>query len=133
GTRALARRAATIPQAVLDYFPVLGQRLDQMGGTLSGGQQQMLAIGRALCGHPSALLLDEPSEGIQPSIVQELGDNIRRISRASGMAVLLVEQNIDLALELADRCMVMEKGSIVHEGTPEDFRDEATLRKYLAI
>jgi branched-chain amino acid transport system ATP-binding protein len=133
GTRALAKRTATISPAVLEYFPILHQRLDQLGGTLSGGQQQMLAIGRALCGEPSVLLLDEPSEGIQPSIVQELGENIRRISRASGMAVLLVEQNIDLALDLADRCMVMEKGSIVHEGSPEDFRDEATLRKYLAI
>jgi branched-chain amino acid transport system ATP-binding protein len=133
GTRALAQKTGTIPAAVLDSFPILRERLDQLGGTLSGGQQQMLAIGRALCGQPSVLLLDEPSEGIQPSIVQELGAHIRRISRASGMSVLLVEQNIDLALDLADRCLVMEKGSIVHEGKPEDFRDEATLRKYLAI
>jgi branched-chain amino acid transport system ATP-binding protein len=133
GTRALPQRSETIPPAVLEYFPILGQRLDQLGGTLSGGQQQMLAIGRALCGQPAVLLLDEPSEGIQPSIVQELGENIRKISRSSGMSVLLVEQNIDLALDLADRCMVMEKGSIVHEGSPEDFRDEATLRKYLAL
>jgi branched-chain amino acid transport system ATP-binding protein len=133
GTRALPKRSAAIPSAVLDYFPILGERLDQLGGTLSGGQQQMLAIGRALCGQPAVLLLDEPSEGIQPSIVQELGENIRRISRNSGMSVLLVELNIDLALDLADRCMVMEKGSIVHEGSPEDFRDEATLRKYLAL
>ena len=93
----------------------------------------MLAIARALCGHPEVLLLDEPSEGIQPSIVQELGRIIGRISASSGTSVLLVEQNIDLALETSGRCLVMEKGRIVHEGAPDDLRDEAVLSKYLAI
>ena len=112
---------------------ILHERLDQAGGTLSGGEQQMLAIARALCGHPAVLLLDEPSEGIQPSIVQDLGRIIARISESSGTSVLLVEQNIDLALETSGRCLVMEKGRIVHEGAPDDLRDEAVLSKYLAI
>ncbi len=133
GTRAQRDAAGDIPTDVFSYFPILEERLDQAGGTLSGGEQQMLAIARALCGRPAVLLLDEPSEGIQPTIVQELGRIIPQISESNGMAVLLVEQNIDLALEASRRCLVMEKGRIVHEGTPEDFRDETVLRKYLAI
>ena len=133
GTRAQRNGTGAIPDEVFSYFPILQERLDQAGGTLSGGEQQMLAIARALCGHPAVLLLDEPSEGIQPSIVQELGRIIARISQSSGTSVLLVEQNIDLALETSGRCLVMEKGRIVHEGAPDDLRDEAVLSKYLAI
>ena len=133
GTRAQRDGTGTIPDDVFSYFPILQERLDQAGGTLSGGEQQMLAIARALCGYPEVLLLDEPSEGIQPSIVQELGRIIGRISKSSGTSVLLVEQNIDLALETSGRCLVMEKGRIVHEGAPDDLRDEAVLSKYLAI
>ena len=133
GTRAQRNGTGAIPDEVFSYFPILRERLEQAGGTLSGGEQQMLAIARALCGHPAVLLLDEPSEGIQPSIVQELGRIIARISASSGTSVLLVEQNIDLALETSGRCLVMEKGRIVHEGAPDDLRDEAVLSKYLAI
>ena len=133
GTRAQRNGTGAIPDEVFSYFPILRERLEQAGGTLSGGEQQMLAIARALCGHPAVLLLDEPSEGIQPSIVQELGRIIARISASSGTSVLLVEQNIDLALETSSRCLVMEKGRIVHEGAPDDLRDEAVLSKYLAI
>ena len=133
GTRAQRNGTGAIPDEVFSYFPILHERLDQAGGTLSGGEQQMLAIARALCGHPAVLLLDEPSEGIQPSIVQDLGRIIARISESSGTSVLLVEQNIDLALETSGRCLVMEKGRIVHEGAPDDLRDEAVLSKYLAI
>jgi urea transport system ATP-binding protein len=133
GTRAQRSGRGAIPVEVFSYFPVLAERLAQAGGTLSGGEQQMLAIARALCGRPGVLLLDEPSEGIQPSIVQELGRLIANISEQTGMAVLLVEQNIDLALQISRRCLVMEKGRIVREGKPQDFRDEATLRRFLAI
>ena len=132
GARAAGAEAAG-PEEVFQYFPVLKDRLGDRAGTLSGGQQQMLAIARALCGRPKVLLLDEPSEGIQPNIVQEIARLIRRIVESAGMAVLLVEQNLDLALQVADRCMVMEKGRIVHEGAPDDFRDETVLRSYLAI
>jgi urea ABC transporter ATP-binding protein UrtE len=122
-----------IPQHVFEYFPILRERLGQRGGTLSGGEQQMLAIGRALCSDPKLLLLDEPSEGIQPNIVQQIGDLIRQIVARRDISVLLVEQNLDLALGVASRCAIMEKGAIVRQGRPEDFRDEAVLRRYLAI
>jgi urea ABC transporter ATP-binding protein UrtE len=135
GTRAAGQVRAQIPSNIFDYFPVLAERLEQRGGTLSGGEQQMLAIARALCGRPRVLLLDEPSEGIQPSIVHDLGRLLRRIVNDAGVAVLLVEQNIDLALQLADRGLVMEKGRIVREGSADDFRDESGLhlQEFLAI
>jgi urea ABC transporter ATP-binding protein UrtE len=133
GTRARTDGSDVIPEQVFAYFPWLKERLGQMGGTLSGGEQQMLAIGRALCGQPKVMLLDEPSEGIQPNIVHELGGLIRSVVEATGIAVLLVEQNLDLALQVAHRVLVMEKGRIVHEGAPDDFRDEKTIREFLAI
>jgi len=133
GTRASPNRDESIPDQVFEYFPVLSERRQQAGGTLSGGEQQMLAFGRALCSNPKLLLLDEPSEGIQPNIVQQLGALIRRIVEQTGIAVLLVEQNLDLGLSVATRCAIMEKGCIVHQGSREDFRDEAMLRRYLAI
>lgn len=135
GTRAAASVQAEIPDSVFDYFPVLAERREQRGGTLSGGEQQMLAIARALCGRPRVLLLDEPSEGIQPSIVHDLGRLLRRIVKDAGIAVLLVEQNLDLALELADRGLIMEKGQIVREGSADEFRDDEilNLQEFLAI
>lgn len=133
GTRAQTGKKRIIPEEIFTYFPILKDRLDQPGGTLSGGEQQMLALGRALCGRPKLLLLDEPSEGIQPSIVQQLGVLIPEIVKTEGVSVLLVEQNLDLALRAAQRCLVMEKGSIVHEGHPDDFNDDKVVKKYLAI
>jgi urea ABC transporter ATP-binding protein UrtE len=135
GTRAAATVQAEIPDSIFDYFPVLAERREQRGGTLSGGEQQMLAIARALCGRPRVLLLDEPSEGIQPSIVHDLGRLLRRIVKDAGVAILLVEQNLDLALELADRGLIMEKGRIVREGSADEFRDDeiSNLREFLAI
>ena len=131
GTRAAGSKP--IPERVFEFFPILRERLDQRGGTLSGGQQQMLAIGRALCGEPKVLLLDEPSEGVQPDIVHQIGELLRRIVADTQLAVLLVEQNLDLGLGAATRCIIMEKGSIVREGRPDEFRDERVLREYLAI
>jgi urea ABC transporter ATP-binding protein UrtE len=131
GTRAAGSRP--VPEQVFEYFPILKDRLDQIGGTLSGGEQQMLAIARALCGEPKVLLLDEPSEGIQPDIVHQIGELIRHIVAHSDLAVLLVEQNLDLGLGAATRCLIMEKGTIVREGRPDEFRDERVLREYLAI
>jgi ABC-type branched-subunit amino acid transport system ATPase component len=119
---------------VFHYFPILRERQQgQIAGTLSGGQQQQLAIGRALCGRPSVLLLDEPSECIQPNIVQSIADIIPRIARERGLAVVLVEQNLDLALHASDRCLVIEKGKIVHSATPAELADETILKDLLAL
>ncbi|RUZ99865.1 ATP-binding cassette domain-containing protein, partial [Mesorhizobium sp. M7A.F.Ca.US.001.02.1.1] len=118
---------------IFGYFPILREREAQVAGTLSGGQQQMLAIGRALCGLPSVLLLDEPSEGIQPNIVQSIAELVPRIARERSIAIVLVEQNLDLVLKASDRCLVMEKGRIVHEGAPEAFADETLLKDLLAL
>jgi urea ABC transporter ATP-binding protein UrtE len=133
GTRARRDRSGAIPDAIYTHFPILRERAFQDGGTLSGGQQQQLAIGRAMCGDPRLLLLDEPSEGIQPNIVWQIGQFLTTIARESQISVVLVEQNLDLALNVGDRCLVMEKGRIVHSGTPDEFRNEEVLRKFLAI
>ena len=118
---------------VLHEFPRLRERYRQRGGTLSGGEQQMLAIARALAGGPRILLLDEPSEGIQPSIVQEIEARIAAINRARGLAIILVEQNIELAAALARRVYVMEKGRIAREISPDNVMDEEIVREYLAV
>ena len=95
------------------YFPFLKERLSQKAGTLSGGEQQMLAIGRALVGAPHLLLLDEPSEGVQPSIVQEIGESINMLNSREGLTVLLVEQNLDLMQKVVQRAYVIDKGRVV--------------------
>lgn len=133
GTRATGQRKPTIPEGVFTYFPILKERINQQAGTLSGGEQQMLALGRGLCGKPKIMLLDEPSEGIQPNIVEKLGDIIIDIMDKTKISILLVEQNLDLALRVAHRCLVMDKGQIVYQGSPEEFEDETVVKKHLAI
>jgi branched-chain amino acid transport system ATP-binding protein len=123
----------TLVEEVLTELPRLRERLRQRGDTLSGGEQQMLALGRALAGGPKVLLLDEPSEGIQPNIVQEIQARIAAISRGRGLAVVLVEQNIEFAAALAKRIYVMEKGRIAREVAPEHVMDEDIVRDYLAV
>ncbi len=116
---------------VYALFPKLAARRTQLAGTLSGGEQQMLAIGRALMARPKVMLLDEPSMGLAPVIVQEVFDTVRRL-KAEGMTMLLVEQFARTALEVADRAYVMERGRIVIEGTPDELRrDERVLAAYL--
>jgi branched-chain amino acid transport system ATP-binding protein len=100
---------------------------------MSGGEQQQLAIGRALIGNPDLVLLDEPSEGIQPSIVQQISENFRKLNAEIGLTVLFVEQNIDMIMSLAQRCYVMDKGAIVDQVAPGDLAHERIMRKYLAI
>lgn len=117
GTQAAG--GADILDEVFDYFPVLKSRLSQQGGTLSGGEQQVLAISRALCGRPKLLLLDEPSDGVQPNLVERIGEVIPDLCRRSKLAVLLVEQNLDLVLQSAQRCIVLSNGRLVHAGTVE--------------
>jgi branched-chain amino acid transport system ATP-binding protein len=125
------RRAAADLDRVYALFPKLAERRKQLAGTLSGGEQQMLAIGRALMARPKVMLLDEPSMGLAPVIVQEVFETIRRLKR-EGMTMLLVEQFAQKALEVADHAYVMERGRIAVSGTPAELRrDERVLAAYL--
>ncbi|WP_142860325.1 ABC transporter ATP-binding protein [Salinigranum halophilum] len=118
---------------IYDYFPVLQERASQQAGTLSGGQQQMLAIARALVSNPDLLLLDEPSEGIQPSIVDQISRDMQTINDELGTTVLFVEQNLGVIREMADRCYAMERGTFVDELGPETLVDEDAIAAYLAV
>jgi urea ABC transporter ATP-binding protein UrtE len=120
-------------EPVYACFPILKERRRQAAGTLSGGQQQQLAIGRVLVGQPTLLLLDEPSEGIQPSIVQDIARIVVELNRKTGLTVVLVEQNIDMIRAMAQRCYVMDKGRIVAELTPAMLDDSEVVRRYLAV
>ena len=118
---------------IFGYFPFLKTRLPQRGGTLSGGQQAMLAIARALINGPDLLLLDEPSDGVQPSIVQEIGGFIQSLNRDKGLTVLIVEQNIDLIQTVAQRAYVLDKGRVVARVTREELLQTEQLAEYLAV
>jgi len=120
-------------QRVFQFFPILQERLSQKAGSLSGGEQQQLAFGRILAGQPELILLDEPSEGIQPNIVQEIGRIINRLRQEEGLTVVIVEQNLELIHAVADRCIVMDKGEIIAELTAEEIKDPEVARRYLAI
>jgi urea transport system ATP-binding protein len=116
--------ASRIPEHIFDLFPVLKKMLKRRGGDLSGGQQQQLAIGRALAAGPKLLILDEPTEGIQPSIIKEIGAVIRMLVTEKKMAVLLVEQYYDFAESLADSYAVMSRGQVTHRGSGTRMREE---------
>jgi len=134
GAYARASRAGTDEDLarVFGYFPRLWERRGQQAGTLSGGEQQMLAIGRALMGRPRLLLLDEPSFGLAPLIVKNIFEIMRRINREERVSILLVEQNARLALELADSAYLIETGRIVLSGAADDIKkDDAVRRSYL--
>jgi len=118
---------------VIGYFPRLGERLDQAAGTLSGGEQQMLAIGRGLMTHPRLMLLDEPSDGIMPILVQQIAEILREINRRERMTILIVEQNVPMVFAMTDRCIILEKGRIVAEGGRDDISRSEVMREYLAI
>jgi urea ABC transporter ATP-binding protein UrtE len=123
----------TLYDQIYDYFPVLEERAGQEAGTLSGGQQQMLAIGRALVSNPDLLLLDEPSEGIQPSIVDQISQDMQTINDDLGTTILFVEQNLGVIREMADRCYAMERGTVVDELGPSTIADEDAIAEYLAV
>ena len=135
---ATQRAGAAIPAELFELFPVLQTMLRRRGGDLSGGQQQQLAIARALAGGPKLLILDEPTEGIQPSIIKDIGRVIRRLAdrglQGSGqrMAIVLVEQFYDFAEELADRYLLMERGEVVLRGAGKDMQADS-VRQRLAI
>ena len=122
----------TIPPRVFELFPVLRKMLQRRGGDLSGGQQQQLAIGRALVLEPRLLILDEPTEGIQPNIVHEIGDIILRLNREAGVTVLLVEQKLPFARRVASEFRILDKGRLVAGGAIDELSDD-DIRQYLTV
>ena len=132
GFAPLSRDQKKIPDEVFELFPVLQSMLRRRGGDLSGGQQQQLAIGRALTMRPRLLVLDEPTEGIQPSVIKDIGRAIIFLRQRGDMAILLVEQYLDFAHELADEFAVMDRGEIVMAGTRDNFDAEA-VRRHMTV
>ena len=126
-----ARPGAWTVETVFELFPRLGERADNRGNQLSGGEQQMLAIGRALIGNPTVLLMDEPSEGLAPVIVEELARAVKRLTKAGGLSMILVEQNTRLALDIAARAVVMDRGRIVYDGVSATLRDDSVKLEQL--
>lgn len=133
GLRANPSASADIPAYIFERFPILAERRQQIAGTMSGGQKQQLAISRAMCGAPKVLLLDEPSEGIQPNIVQDIGLFLRQLVTTTKISILLIEQNLGLVKGAADRFAIMVKGEIVHRGLPAELEDENLLQRYLSV
>ncbi|AHK15194.1 MAG: urea ABC transporter ATP-binding subunit UrtE [Thalassolituus sp.] len=123
---------STVPEDLYELFPVLLEMKDRRGGNLSGGQQQQLAIARALASNPSVLLLDEPTEGIQPSIIKEMARTLKKIRDQRNLSILVSEQVLSFALDIADRILVIEKGKIVHD-VPIAEADQASIAKYLSV
>jgi urea transport system ATP-binding protein len=125
-------KGKTIPDEIFELFPVLHDMRRRKGGNLSGGQQQQLAIARALVSNPKILLLDEPTEGIQPSIIKDIARTLNEISRTRDITIIVSEQILSFTLEIADRLLVMESGRVVHETARADC-DEATISRYLSV
>ena len=122
----------TVPADIYELFPVLVEMKHRRGGNLSGGQQQQLAIARALASDPKVLLLDEPTEGIQPSIIREMARTLRRIRDERGLTIVVSEQVLSFAMDVADRVLVLEKGALVHD-SPRAGIDEAHVSKFLSV
>ena len=118
---------------VLEDFPRLKPLLDRVGGTLSGGEQQLLAIARCLCGKPRLVLLDEPTEGIQPSIIDEIVETLRRLRDKSGLTMILVEQNLDFIAALSQRVLIIQKGMITREARPSDLGDPGLVGEFIGV
>jgi len=132
GFAPLKRADRYVPDEIFDLFPVLKDMLNRRGGDLSGGQQQQLAIGRALVTRPSLLVLDEPTEGIQPSIIKDIGRAIAYLRSKGDMAILLVEQYFEFARDLCDSFAVMDRGQIVLAGRKQDMV-ESDVRRHLSV
>jgi urea transport system ATP-binding protein len=129
GFACLPRSDHRIPDEIFDLFPILKQFLDRRGGDLSGGQQQQLAIARALITRPKLLLLDEPTEGIQPNIIKQIGEVIRLLRNRGDMAIVLVEQYFDFAFDLADQIVVLQRGSVIFNGRKDPAQRQEVLSK----
>ena len=132
GFAGLSGRDKTVPEYIFTLFPVLKSMLGRRGGDLSGGQQQQLAIGRALVTRPKVLVLDEPTEGIQPSIIKDIGRALQFLRHEKGMTILLVEQYLDFCREIADDIYIMDRGEIMHSGPASDL-DLPEVRRHLMV
>ncbi|MSQ71087.1 MAG: ABC transporter ATP-binding protein [Betaproteobacteria bacterium] len=126
-----ARPGRWTEAALLEIFPALHSRMGNLGNQLSGGEQQMLSIARALIGNPQLLLMDEPSEGLAPIVVELLAEAIRKVSADRSVTVFLVEQRVDIALDICDRCLIMDRGRIVHDGSSAALKDTPALLESL--
>jgi urea ABC transporter ATP-binding protein UrtE len=133
GTFITGKNNIPIRPEIFEYFPFLNERLKDKASRLSGGQQQMLAIARGLTGNPQIMLLDEPTEGIQPSIIQNIFKIIKELNSKEGIAILLVEQNVDFALKLSTRGYILEKGTVVCEGPVDLIKEDSIVKNYLAV
>ena len=133
GLRDKTQKESPIYERMYGYFPILAERRDQAAGTLSGGEQQMLAIARALAGEVELLLLDEPTEGVQPSIVDQILDLLVIINSQENLSILLVEQNMELALGVARSYYIMSKGVVVEGGRVEDMDRDSVVEKYMVV
>jgi branched-chain amino acid transport system ATP-binding protein len=118
---------------LLEDFPRLKPLLDRVGGALSGGEQQLLAIARCLCGKPRLVLLDEPTEGIQPSIIEEIVETLQRLRQKSGLTMILVEQNLDFIAALSQRVLIIQKGMITREARPADLGDPGLVGEFIGV
>jgi urea transport system ATP-binding protein len=132
GLSAGKQKSSKIPHEIFEFFPMLKQHLNRQGGLLSGGQQQQLAIARGLMSDPKIMLLDEPTEGIQPSIVQEIEETLKRINQEKGITLIVVEQKVDFVRQLAQKFFIMEKGVVVADGETPELTDDL-VHKYLAV
>lgn len=132
GLSARKDKAKKIPSYIFELFPVLKEMLGRQGGDLSGGQQQQLAIGRALVIDPQLLILDEPTEGIQPNVILEICDIIRKLNTERGMTVILVEQKLPIARRVADKFVILDRGSNVYSGLIDELNDDL-IKKYLTV
>ena len=133
GCAKAAEAESAIIGAILADFPRLKPLLERPGGALSGGEQQLLAIARCLCGKPRLLLLDEPTEGIQPSIIDEIVETLRRLRQKSGLTTILVEQNLDFIAALSERILIIQKGRITQEVQPSDLGDAELVGEFIGI
>lgn len=118
---------------VIEYFPILGERRDQLAGTLSGGEQQMLAISTGLMTDPSLILLDEPSDGVMPKLVEQIAERLAEINQRKGTTIVIVEQNVPMVFGMAHKCIVLENGRVVASGSTEEIQRSDAVNRHLTI
>jgi branched-chain amino acid transport system ATP-binding protein len=133
GAIARPKNEAAGIEAVLETFPRLKRLIDRPGGALSGGEQQLLAMARCLVGDPRLVLLDEPTEGIQPSIIDEIVDTLLGLRSKGGLTMILVEQNLDFIAALSERVLIIQKGAIVHSAKPDELHEHGLINEFIGV